>query len=179
MLSRSLGLLGLLALLGPLPANAQARIEADQVIAAFIYRFPQFVEWPAAALEEADSLEICVAEPDPFGPEFGDWINGENLNGHPFSRRDVAAPRAVEGCHVLFISSATQRSGVLLRAAQDSPILTIGESSSFLREGGIIGLQAVNGRIRFEVNQDAATRAGLRLSAQLLNLALVVHGGPE
>ena len=57
-------------------------------------------------------------------------------------------------------------------------VLTIGESPDFLREGGIINLLLVGRRVRFEVNPDAAARAGLRLSSQLLQLAVAVRGGP-
>jgi hypothetical protein len=41
----------------------------------------------------------------------------------------------------------------------------------------MIALRVVNGRVRFDVNVDNARRAGLRISSQLLNLALTVRGG--
>jgi hypothetical protein len=57
------------------------------------------------------------------------------------------------------------------------PILTVGDDSRFLDEGGDIQLKIVAGRVRFEVNAAAASRVGLKISSQLLQLALAVRGG--
>ena len=50
---------------------------------------------------------------------------------------------------------------------------------TFIDEGGIVALRMINGRVRFDINVEAANQAGLRLSSQLLQLALSVRGGPE
>jgi hypothetical protein len=66
-----------------------------------------------------------------------------------------------------------------LVSAQQTPVLTIGESTTFLDEGGLINLRLVDGRVRFDVNVDAANRVGVRFSSQLLRLALSVRGQPR
>lgn len=175
---RSTVLLLLVAVFGACatPAWAQAGIDADQVAAAFVFRFPQFVEWPPSALEGRESLDICVAEPNPFGTLLQRLVRAEVLEGRRLEVRDVNAPADLEGCHVLYMSSATQRSAALLRAASDRPILTIGESADFLDSGGIITFRIINRRIRFAVDMETATRVGLELSSQLLALAVEVRG---
>ena len=45
------------------------------------------------------------------------------------------------------------------------------DSRDFLRQGGMISLNARGGRIRFEINLAAAREAGLTLSSHLLRLA--------
>ena len=45
-----------------------------------------------------------------------------------------------------------------------------------LDDGGMVSLRVVDGRLRFDVNMPAVERAGLRLSAQLLGLAMTVRG---
>ena len=57
------------------------------------------------------------------------------------------------------------------------PILTIGETGRFLDDGGIIKLRIVERRVRFDVNAAAADRVGMRISSQLLRLALEVRMG--
>jgi hypothetical protein len=157
-------------------ALAQAGVEADDVIAAFVYRFPQFVEWPESALAGRETVDICVAEPDPFGESLEALVEGEVLNGRPLAVRRVNGAGELEGCHVLFVSSATESQEALLHAVADRPVLTIGESTDFLDDGGIINLRVVDRRIRFEVSATSALRSRLQLSSQLLALALVVHG---
>ena len=79
-------------------------------------------------------------------------------------------------CHILFIPGAEQRRlGEVLRRLGGAPTLTVGEARRFARGGGIIGFVLVEGRLRFEINEDAAHRAGLKVSSQLLKLATAVR----
>jgi hypothetical protein len=157
------------------PASAQGAIAADQVIAAFLLRFPQFVEWPESVLEGREELVICIAEPDPFGRDLEEMALDEQINGRRLTTRRVDSPGMVEGCHVLYVSSVAERAFALLEAASSRPVLTVGETSDFLDRGGIIHL-LIGPNVRFQVNAASAGRAGLRLSSQLLNLAVSVRG---
>jgi hypothetical protein len=55
-------------------------------------------------------------------------------------------------------------------------VLTVSDDAQFLEAGGMIQLREVRGRIRFEINLAGAEKAGLRMSSQLLQLALSVRG---
>ena len=41
---------------------AQVATTSERLKAAFIFRFPQFVEWPSAALAGRPSVDLCVIE---------------------------------------------------------------------------------------------------------------------
>src|ERR1017187_6776014 len=58
------------------------------------------------------------------------------------------------------------------------PVLTIGERVQFSRLGGVIAFIRDGNRIRFEINLDAAERAGLHVSSKLLRLAAVWREAP-
>jgi hypothetical protein len=156
--------------------SQQAGSDEYRLKAAFLFRFPQFVEWPAAALDGRNAVEICVSRPNPFGRALDDLVAGETLNGRPLVVREIAGPAVLDGCQVLFVPAAASTSTRLLQAAAARPLLTVGESPQFLDQGGIINLRILERRVRFEVNADAAQRAGLRLSPQLLRLAIAVRG---
>jgi len=81
------------------------------------------------------------------------------------------------GCHVLFVGARSDVATPVLRAAAGRPILTVGEGDRFLESGGIILMKIVDGRVRFDVNATSAARNGLRISSQLLSLALTVREG--
>ena len=53
-------------------------------------------------------------------------------------------------------------------------VLTVGESDDFLDMGGVIRLLIEDKKVRFEVNMDAAQRAHLTISSQLLKLARAI-----
>ncbi|MGE3277109.1 MAG: YfiR family protein [Vicinamibacterales bacterium] len=149
-----------------------------QLKAAFVSKFAEFVEWPPVALDGRDSVDLCVAEPSPFGTALRDLVAGTQLRGRTLVAREVSAPDGIDTCHVLFVPAAPSlgRQAWLARAST-RPILTIGDTPGFLEDGGILNLLVVDDRIRFDVDLVASTRAGLRLSSQLLQLALHVHGG--
>jgi hypothetical protein len=176
--------IGLLAsaatMLAPSPLGAQSNNPSEEyrLKAAFVYRFPQFVEWPGPLLDGFESTTICVLRPNPFGTVLRELIAGETLNGRPLALREIGRPSAITGCHVVFVPGANNPDGkAVLEAVGHHPVLTIGESSRFLDQGGIISLQVIGRRVRFEVSATAAERNGLRLSSQLLRLAVRVREG--
>jgi len=98
------------------------------------------------------------------------------LNGRSLAVREIDRPSEVDGCQVLFIPAAETGVKAVLDAAIMHAVLTVGESPRFLDEGGVINLQVIGRRVRFEVSPAAAERVGLRLSSQLLRLAIRVRG---
>jgi hypothetical protein len=163
------------------PARPQAQSASDEyrLKAAFVYRFPQFVEWPAGALLNSRTLDLCVLQPNPFGSDLETLVAGESLAGRPFRVRLVADLGALAGCHTVFAGARSRTAAAVLKALEGRPVLTVGETDQFLQNGGIIALRIVDRRVRFEVNAANAQKAGLRISAQLLNLAANVREGPS
>jgi hypothetical protein len=84
-------------------------------------------------------------------------------------------PPDVRGCQILFIAKGERkRVPVLLQIVFHEPVLTVGETDDFIRQGGMILLSVENERIRFEINLATTERAGLKMSAKLLVLAKTV-----
>jgi hypothetical protein len=161
----------------PAQPGAQSVSDEYRLKAAFVYRFPQFVEWPAEAFQESQTVDLCVLPPNPFASELEQLVKGESLNGRPLRVRTVNTIDALRGCHALFAGARSEVASAALKAVAGRPVLTVGESDQFLDTGGIIVLKVVDRRVRFEVNTTNAQKAGLRISVQLLNLAAAVRGG--
>lgn len=49
----------------------------------------------------------------------------------------------------------------LLRIAANSPLLTVSDCDGFAASGGVIGFMTIDDRVRFQINNAAATHAGL------------------
>ena len=83
--------------------------------------------------------------------------------------------RHLTACHVLSISgSEKERIPEILEHLEGRAILTVADSDQFCEHGGVVNLVRQDRRIRFQVNPDAAARAKLRISSQLLKLATIV-----
>ena len=163
-------------LLGGLCAQpALAAPDESAVQAAFVLNFAKFTDWPAAGLPQRQgALQLCqFGERETLALAFRS-LEGRPLQGVPVQWRRVGRAEEVRGCHVLFVAEP----GLLLAGLGGLPVLTVSDLPGFAPQGGVIGLVRQSGRLRFEVNRSAAQAAGLRLSADLLSLAMQVLDGP-
>jgi hypothetical protein len=142
--------------------------------AAFLFNFAKYVEWPDQALGDATTpLCIGVVGPDPFGASLDRLLAGKTIQARPIALRRFPSMDAVADCQLVFVSSdaePTAASGGWSRPG----VLTVGETDAFLEGGGVIAFAMESGKLRFNINAAAADRAGLKLSSQLLKLAVRV-----
>jgi hypothetical protein len=59
------------------------------------------------------------------------------------------------------------------RKAQRVWVLSVGETQGFTADGGVINFKLEDGKVRFEIDVDAAGRERLRISSRLLSLAQI------
>ena len=149
-----------------------------QLKASFLYNFANFVKWPAHAFASStDPIVFCVLGDDPFGPALDATLNNKTIGGRALVAKRTASEQGIKGCHLLFIGdSETKRLTSILSSAKQGAVLTIGEDESFLGQGGMIVFIRQNRKLRFAVNLEAVRGANLKLSANLLRLALFVAG---
>ncbi len=84
--------------------------------------------------------------------------------------------RDIAGCHILFVGhSANDRFQDLSGAISKLPILTVSDLNGFEERSGMINFKNVKNRMRFAINLKAAQQAGLKISSQLLKLAIATE----
>jgi len=156
--------------------GAAPPLDEYTVKAAFLVNFIKFVEWPTGAFQSADDpIAICVLGQDPFGHSLEDIVARRAIEGRRLLVRHVSGVRQGTGCHVLFIGPAENKRGSPILAELKTPgVLTIGESDVSAVDGVAINLKLQDGKVRFEINLEAAERERLRISSRLLSLALIV-----
>jgi hypothetical protein len=148
-----------------------------QVKAAFLYNFAKFVDWPPAAFETPhDPVTICLLGRSRLGTALEEAIHGKAVAERAFVVREVGGVEPASNCHILFVSSSERKRLRSIRdLLQGSGTLTVGESTGFATEGGVINFKLENGRVRLEINLDAADREKLHISSKLLSLAQIVR----
>lgn len=162
----------LLLLLTGAAATADSPTEYE-VKAAFVHNIAKFVEWPASAGVK-ETLRLCILGPGPFGAA------AEGLRGKPVGSKlwEVAPANAranLKECQVLFVGAAEAANlPRLLEGLKGSPVLTVGDTEGYAERGVMVNLFLEQNKVRFEINNGAAGRAGLRISSQLLKLARIV-----
>ncbi len=144
-----------------------------KVKAAFLYNFAKFVDWPAGAFADAKSpFNLCVLGEDPFGSALDQTVAGDSIGGRPIAVQRGAHLSELKGCHILFVSRSEEgRQRDIFAALHNGPVLTVGDSGSFLDAGGMIDFVIEGGKLRFEINRGAVDRSPLKISSKLLRLA--------
>lgn len=176
-LRETIALVVLLSCLMTTSYGATQNLSEYQLKAAFLFNFAKFVEWPASAFPDSTApIVFGVLGVDPFGSHLEQAIAGKTVNNRPFVVKRFATLQTMAPCHMLFISAAEQAHlPQILAALKGKPTLTISEVEDFLAVGGMINFLTVDNKIRFEIHQTAAERAGLKLSSKLLSLAIAVR----
>jgi hypothetical protein len=149
---------------------------AHSVKAAYLFKLPAYVDWPAGRFDSPDSaLTIAVWGADEVADALAALTSGRTVNGHPVAVRRLAANERLDGVHVLFFGDAAARTDGVVADAAVLNILTVTDLEAPF-DDSVIDFVTVNGRVRFEVRLNAAERSGLRLHAGLLNVAARVYG---
>jgi YfiR/HmsC-like len=168
-----------LLLVSPSSLPASSTAEEYSIKAAFLFHFAQFVDWPTEAFKEtASPLTYCTLGADPFHGALETTLNGKTVGTRTIRVLHFKQTQEIYGCHILFVGAAEKSfRPQMLVSLRESPVLTVGETENFAKEGGMIGFCLEENKIRFEINLEAAEHAKLKISSRLLALARTVIGG--
>ena len=148
-----------------------------RIKAAYLLNFARFVEWPRPWLNTAEPVVIAILGHDSVIQVLETTVQGKTIKGHPIKVKELGSLDRIDGCGILFIPrSETKRARSLLTDLATRPILTVGETSGFLGQGGIIEFQLIDDALRFSINLGSADRAGLNVSSELLRVAYSITG---
>jgi hypothetical protein len=148
-------------------------IEEYQLKAAFLFNFTKFISWPHA--DASSKLTVCVVSAKEVAGALEAVIRGKSVDARQVVVQQLNSPAALETCQLLFIGASGKKMEETLVAAKNLAIVTVGEDEKFLRRGGMINFVLEEGKLRFEINTDAASRAGINISSKLLSLAKIVR----
>ncbi len=152
----------------PIPTEYEVR-------AALLFNFMKFTRWPSSACTNGAPLVVGVVGEDPFGHTLDDLVRGESVGGRPLVVKRFEPGQDFSACHLLFVSrSEAGRLPAVLETLRAKPVLSVGEFDRFCEQGGMGTLVlSAEGKVKLEINPQAARDAGLRVSSRLLNLRVV------
>ena len=152
-------------------AFAQREASEASVKAAFLYKFANYIEWPANAFAgPAAPLVIGVEGADEVAGELERLAPGRSVNGHPLAVKRLKEGESARGIHILFIGKE-KATAAAVRATHQEGALTVTEGERGLETGSAINFVTVGERVGFEVSLDAAEKSGHRISSRMLTVA--------
>lgn len=166
-------------LLSPGLVCADENISREYKIkAAYLYNLIKFVNWPTDAQSDMNNdgqTLICVFGHNPFAKHL-EKLSSRKAKGRGIEVKYVSDQDAPQTCNIVFISEENNNSSNMLLSSQniELPPLTVGENSSFVDSGGIVGLVVEDNSVQLQINLTQAKKTGFEISGNLLEIAEVV-----
>lgn len=167
-----------LHMVGMAQAQQVDNVSEYKLKAAFIYNFSQFIEWPETAFSAPDApFQICVVGDDPFG-EILKPMQKRKYHSHPI---EISYPKTLTeaaSCHILYldaVNKGTQWHDVV-KSLGEAPVLTVTSSGDAMESGFCIGFVSRESKTRWNMNLAASRKAQLKVSAKLIEIAVLIVG---
>ena len=170
-----IAVLALIVVASPSIVAAQTAT-APALKSTYLLNFARFTEWPASSLPPGGAIALCVVNDRAVADGLADLTRGRLVEGHALV---VSTPKAdaaaLASCHLVFAAGLDAKgTAALIAAVAGKPVFTVSDVDTFAPLGGIAHFFVERGTLKFAINQDAALRAGIRLSHKLLSLAKIV-----
>jgi hypothetical protein len=147
---------------------------AEPVKAAFVLRFAGYVTWPEESLPPG-KFTIAVLGGQELVPHLQGLLAGRSLLNRQVQVRKVASAREAADAQVLYVGGDHRGDlRALLAPLAGHNVLVVTDEDGGLAAGAAINLLLADQRVRFEISVEAARRARLKISSDLLALAVRV-----
>ncbi len=148
----------------------------EAVKAAYLFKLKNYVEWPTRpSLASHGRTVIGVIGADEVFEALRQMPAMRDPASSGVTLRKVSVGESLEGLHILFVGEAAwRRASNLVTEARKHSILVVSESDGAVFTGSIVNFRLVDERIRLEISLEAAEKSNLKLSSQILALALTV-----
>jgi len=169
-----LGLLALSSFLGS--AMAAEPYSEDAVKAAYLYRFAGYVEWPERDAAQTPFTIDVLGAPG-IASELRRLLPGHPINHQVAQVREITGNRDLGNAQIVYVAAGHAELLRALTPRQGTPsMLLVTDEEGGLSTGSILNFLTIDRNIRFEVSLTAAQRWGLKISSELLGVAIRVQG---
>lgn len=152
---------------------AQAQVNY-KVHSLFVYKFTQYIEWPDAG--SSAPFVIGVVGNSPITAELEALAPSKKVGARSITIKKLSASSPeLTSCQIVFVaeSQSSALAAVSAKLAGKS-VLLLSETSGGAKKGAGINFIIVEDKMKFELNKSVLEKQGLRVSSDLIKLAIVV-----
>ena len=153
--------------------------EQNEVRAAFVFNLARFVNWPQASVSGNKAFNLCIYRNNYLG-EAIDILTGKEIHGLPLIYHVISERNSAAKCQVLLIPPDDLADYQRESPATANPtLLTITDLSTTSHEhadhaGVMVTLVRKKTTLGFEIDLEIVEKSPLKISSELLKLALIV-----
>ncbi|ADR21261.1 hypothetical protein MATR_11100 [Marivirga tractuosa] len=144
-----------------------------EIHSMLMFNFIKYVEWPTET--KSGNFVIAVVGDENVASTIQNFYAKRTVKGQSVKVVNVDNVSAVNNAHVLYLSSNKSRE---FEAAQEKfagkSTLTITDKNGLGKKGSCINFQEINGKLRFEINQESIKGSNLKISNQLTSMGILI-----
>ena len=158
------------------PACADDSYSEDSVKAAYLYRFAGYVDWPNEVRADAPFVIDVLGSPG-VARELRRLLSNHSINNRLAQVREISGARDLGQAQIMYVAAGhSQILRTLMPAAGLPAMLLVSDEEGGLSTGSAVNFLTIDRNVRFEVSLTAADRWGLKISSELLGVAIRVLG---
>ncbi|MCF8719468.1 YfiR family protein [Nitrospina gracilis] len=143
---------------------------------SIILKIFEFIKWPEEKMihNSEPQFVLCIVGSNPFGNLF-QRAQQEGVFRNKLIVKNFSSGSDLDSCHLAYIGeSENENLEEVLHRTKGRPILFVGDTPGYSQRGVGINFVILNNRIRFKINRRAVEDRDIRISSELLNLAILV-----
>lgn len=160
-----------MCLLAANPFVFAAEATREKIQAAYLYRFMEFIEFPADAPAGSAKFCLCVMGDERLSESLATSVEGKSIAGRPVEVRSPASTKDARTCHLLFLTGRKPAIARQLQELKEEPILTVSDIPEAQEEGGVVTFNLKGNQMHFDINVENAKKRRLLISSRLLQLS--------
>jgi hypothetical protein len=152
---------------------AQTTEKEANLKAAFIYNFTEYIDWQTS--NNSGDFVIGVIGNSPLSASLKEIAARNRVKNKRIIVKTFDQPSEIEFCNILFIPKNSNFSLKEILKNTSPGMLTISEEEGYGEMGTGFNFLIRNNKLKFEANLKALARSDLKVSSQLLKLAIIVN----
>ena len=139
----------------------------------FIYNFTKYIEWPSSY--QNGNFVIGVFGDSPVIENLEKMASVKKVGAQPIQVVKFNSVPEISKCHILFVPAGKSKEleEILIKTGNQAT-LVITEKPGLAKKGSAINFVLVNGRWKFEINNSVTASSNLKVSSELLKMAIVI-----
>lgn len=156
-----------IAFVGSLSAQSSEKYQA-----LFIYNFTRYIEWPSNSSSE---FVVGVVGKSTVYNELMTIAEGRKVGSQTVKVKKFASAAEVSNCQILFVSSdVSSQVPALSQSLASNNTLIITNRMGLINKGASINFVLEEGKQKFQMSKSNLQKTGLKVNAQLVDMALLV-----
>lgn len=145
----------------------------DQIHTIYLYNFSRYFVWPTTPQQE---FVIGIMGDHSIAAEVRKMAESNTVGGKPITVRVYKNPQEVGAeCHMIFIPyESSYWLSEVLSATQNQPVLVVSSKPGLGKFGSLLNFVAHQGKITFEINEDAIQSRELKYAQQIKAIGLLL-----